>query len=362
MADGARIPAAVPATLAARTLALVDIHSESREEQEIAEYVVAEMPWQLDLARRRDALVLDAAAETSRSSSWPGTSTRCRRTGTSPAGSRTASSGARGERHEGRRGRDDRARAGRWPSSGPPSTSAGFLFFPREELAVEESPLPGSSRHAALDRAAARDRARADRQHAPGRLPRQPQRAPRLHGVGAPTRRGPGSATTRSTAPSTGLRRVQASPPHDVEVGGLPFVEVLSVTRIDGGDRRQRRAGPRRGDASTSATRPTVRRRRRPRHGCASCSPGGDVEIRRATRRRVVAVDNAARPAPRGRSAASRWSPSRPGRRSRSSPSAGLDAVNFGPGATRYAHARTNRSRSRRSSVRFEPRCSFFSA
>ena len=35
-----------PRTLGERTLALVDIHSPSWEEQEIAEYVVREMPWQ----------------------------------------------------------------------------------------------------------------------------------------------------------------------------------------------------------------------------------------------------------------------------------------------------------------------------
>ena len=58
----------------------------------------------------------------------------------------------------------------------------------------------------------------------------------------------------------------------------------------------------------------------------------------RACRRRL-----AARRSGCARPAASRSSRSRPGRRSPSSPAQGLDAVNFGPGATRYAHSRDER-------------------
>ena len=62
---------------------------------------------------------------------------------------------ARRERHEGRRRRDDRARAlGRRRTRRSRSTSR-FVFFPREEIAVEESPLP-----ALFDTGAARRRRR----------------------------------------------------------------------------------------------------------------------------------------------------------------------------------------------------------
>ena len=52
----------------------------------------------------------------------------------------------------------------------------GLLFFTREELPVDESPLPGGLRGLSRPaRGRSRHRARADGQHDPGRLPRQPQ-------------------------------------------------------------------------------------------------------------------------------------------------------------------------------------------
>ena len=89
----------------------------------------------------------------------------------------------RGQRHEGRARRDDRAR----PLGGEHrarATTSALLFFPREELGPAENPLPGVfERTGAGRRGAARHLPRADRQHAAARLPRQPERARRLRGT-----------------------------------------------------------------------------------------------------------------------------------------------------------------------------------
>ena len=137
-----------------------------------------------------------------------------------------------------------------------------------------------------------------------------------------------------------GLAPVVAVPPLEVEVGGLTFVEVLSATRIHGGvadnvvpDRVEVRLNYRYAPNRTPAEAEARLRE----------LVGADVEIdgelpARACRRRVAARAAAAR-----RRAASRSSRSRRGRRSPSSRRQGLDAVNFGPGATRYAHRRDER-------------------
>ena len=71
----------------------------------------------------------------------------------------------------------------RWAAEAELAYDLGLLFFPREELGPEHNPLPGRVRGGAADRrGGARDLPRADRQHAPARLPRQPQRAARLRG------------------------------------------------------------------------------------------------------------------------------------------------------------------------------------
>ena len=75
----------------------------------------------------------------------------------------------------------------RWAHDADTAYDVAFLFFPREELGPAENPLPGVfERTGARRRGAARDLPRADRQHAPARLPRQPERARRVRGpVGA---------------------------------------------------------------------------------------------------------------------------------------------------------------------------------
>ena len=114
---------------------------------------------------------------------------------------------ARRERHEGRPRGDARARAGARRRGVEPEVDVALLAFGKEELPAEHSPLPALfDALAARARGRARDPARADRQHDPGRLPRQPERADRL-----PRRQRPlGAAVDGRERDREGARRAAA--------------------------------------------------------------------------------------------------------------------------------------------------------
>ena len=119
--------------LAARTLELIDIPSESRDEARArrARRAALRAGGARDLG---DTCVL-AGARTARRCCSPGTSTPCPAQGNRPGrrdGERVHGLGA--ERHEGRARGDDRARAGA-------ARRSRALFFGREELPVAESAL-----------------------------------------------------------------------------------------------------------------------------------------------------------------------------------------------------------------------------
>ena len=259
----------------------------------------------------------------------------------------------RRERHEGRARGDDRARAlGRGRPASSRSTSASSSSRARRSP-VEQSPLPRAVRRRADRRRRARRRARADRQRDPGRLRRQPQRAASLRGP----KRAHGAAVARRERDRPrrrrGSRRVAGCAPHDVEIEGLVFREVLSVTRIDGGRRGQRHPGPRRGDAELPLRAGPLARGGRGAAARARPAPTSRSSATRRRRRSPFATPLVQRLREVGGFDARRRS--RRGRPSRSSPSAGLDAVNFGPGATRYAHTQRRADRDRRrSSGRFD--------
>ena len=126
----------------------------------------------------------------------------------------------------------------------------GWLFFPREELGPGWNPLPAVFAAAPLiDEAALVDLPGADRQHAPARLPREPQRARRVRGprgaLGAALAR-----RERDRARARGAARRARARAADVEIDGLVFREVCRVTGIHGGHREQRDPGAGRGDVN----------------------------------------------------------------------------------------------------------------
>ena len=232
----------------------------------------------------------------------------------------------------------------RWAADGPSSRfDLGFLFFPREELPPSESPLPASSTAAGLvDEAELVDRARADRQHAPGRLPRQPQRDGSTSTARARTPRGRGLGVNAiDELASTGLAPLAAARAarRRGRRARLPRGARAS-TRIEGGIAENVDPRPRRASSSTSATRPAARATR-PRRGCASSSPRRRARDHSPTRRRrASALDTPlVAAAARSRRLRGRAEAGVDAGRA-SSRSEGLDAVNLGPGATRYAHTR----------------------
>ena len=139
-------------------------------------------------------------------------------------------------------------------------------------------------------------------------------------------------------------RRARAASRHDVEIDGLVFREVVSVTQIDdGGNASNVIPGPGRVRRSTTASRPTA--------------PMAEAEarLRELVGRELEIVQSApaarSRCAPRSssasaRSAASRSSRSRPGRTSPTSPRAGSTRSTSAPARRATRTPPTSGSRS----------------
>jgi succinyl-diaminopimelate desuccinylase len=117
------------------------------------------------------------------------------------------------------------------------------------------------------------------------------------------------NAITRAAA---GITQLAAVEPRRVTFDGLEFTEVASVTEIRGGIARNVIPG-RRSRRSTPATRPGVTRRT-PRPGCAGCAPATASCASTPTRRRRRWPRPTRSCARCRRPATWRWRPSRPGR------------------------------------------------
>ena len=221
-----------------------------------------------------------------------------------------------------------------------PSTSR-LLLFGREELPPQFSPLPELfERSHARPRRRPGDPARAHRPDDPGRLPRESQRTRDLPRRQRPFRTPLARRRTRSTRRSRASRPIAALERREVVIDGLPFYEVVSVTRIEAGiadnvvpDRAVAtlnfRYPPDRTPDEAEAYPPLARP-----DGADESRSRGDSPPGRGRRRRTARPGAARRPA---------ISPSSRSRRGRTSPTsrrAAIAAVNFGPGATRYAHRR----------------------
>jgi succinyl-diaminopimelate desuccinylase len=324
-----------PGDVAARTLALVDIHSPSREEQEIAEYVAREMPWPptwrdgetlwYSAAEGAEPLVVLAGHldTVPANQNFPGRRENGLVVGLGASdmkGGVAVMMELAWALAEQRAGGD---------------VAAGFLFFPREEIAVEESPLPRFFATGALDRAAlviVLEPTDNELQvgcvgNINGRL--------RFTGRSAHTAR-PWLGDNAIDRAVDGLARVKGLPPHDVEIDGLPFREVLSITRINGG---------RADNVVPDLVEATVNFRYAPHRSRENAEArllelaGPEIEIVSHSAAASVAVNN---PLVQRLRAVGRFdvTPKQAWTPVAQFAELGLDAINFGPGATRFAHAR----------------------
>lgn len=320
--------------LAARTLELVDVPSESWHEESLAELVRASVPLELvydddlTLLFRREAsqrpLVvfaghLDTVPE---NENLPG-----RIDGGAVRG--LGASDMKG-------GLAVMVELARWAATaGELALEPAFLFFPREEIAVEHSPLPRLFDAGLIaDAALVVVLEPTDNELQVGCVGNVNARL-RFEGRSAHTAR-PWLGVNAIDLAVEGLRRVAGLAAHDVDVDGLLFREVLSLTRIAGG---------RADNVVPDLVEATLNFRYAPNRTPADAEArlrelaGDEVEIVSHSPAAPVAIHNAL--VQRLRDAGGfavtpkqAWTPVA------QFAERGLDAVNFGPGAPRYAHTR----------------------
>jgi succinyl-diaminopimelate desuccinylase len=246
----------------------------------------------------------------------------------------------------------------RWAAgAGGLAFDPAFLFFAREEIAVEHSPLP-----ALFDSGLIADAALVlvleptDNELQVGCVGNINARL-RFEGKSAHTAR-PWLGVNAIDLAVEGLQRVAGLPPHDVDVDGLLFREVLSLTRIQGG--RADNVVPDLVEATLNFRYAPHRSREQAETRLRELA-GDDVEILSNSPAAPVAVRNPL--VQRLREVGGfdvtpkqAWTPVA------QFAERGLDAVNFGPGATRYAHTRDEQIEIAALERSFDALRSFFSA
>jgi len=321
--------------LAATTLALVNIHSPSGAERALAEHVVETMPWE-PAWRDGETLWFDASVGGRPLVVLAG------HLDTVPANDNVPGRIENGAVHG--LGASDMkgglavmielARA--WEALAPASDlDLALLFFPLEEVGLELSPLPRFFDAGLIDRAAlVLVMEPTDNEVQVGCVGSINARLT-WHGRSSHTAR-PWLGVNALDLAVAQLSGVAGLPPHDVEVEGLPFREVLSITRVAGGvadnvvpDRAEAtlnfRYAPHRSPDDAEAR---LRELAGDSVDVYSHSPAASVAVRNPLVTRLcerAAVEVTPKQA---------WTPVA------QFAQRGLDAVNFGPGATRYAHAR----------------------
>jgi succinyl-diaminopimelate desuccinylase len=318
--------------LARRTLALVEIPSESRNEARIADYVAAEMPW-APAWRDAETLWYEAGSGERPLVVLAGHLDTVPAQGNLPGridDGRVVGLGA----SDMKAGVAVMIELARWRAELQEATAVdlGFVFFPREEIAVEESPLPALFDTGLLDRAALV-------------IVLEPTDN-EIHAgcVGSILARLTFEGeSTHAARPWTGVNAIGLAvealapivrlEPVEVENGGLIFREVLVVTRIEGGV-----AGnvvPARASATLNFRYAPGRSRTEAEARLRELA--GDVEVLSHSSAAPVPEANplldqlrAAGGFELGPKQA--WTPVA------QFAERGLDAVNLGPGATRYAH------------------------
>jgi succinyl-diaminopimelate desuccinylase len=323
--------------LAERTLALVDIPSVSGSEQAIAGEVERAMPWK---PARRDG---EALWYERRESGRP-LVILAGHLDTVPAQDNLP--GRREDRHVVGLGASDMKGGlavmiefARWLAAAPaPALDFGFLFFPREELPASENPLP-----ALFDAWPELTQAELAILLEPTDGAIHAGCLGHLHARVVVEGRSAHSARPwlGENAIDRALERLAplaAAPPRDAVIDGLTFREVASLTEIHGGiavnvvpDRVEATVSYRYAPDRTPEAAEAELRRLAGDFEVIGNSPAGRV---------VVAAPLVQRLA---RAAGAPFEPKQAWTNVADFTSRGVDAVNFGPGATRYAHTRDER-------------------
>lgn len=323
--------------LAQRTLELVDIPSESRNEDAVAEYVAAGMPWE-PTWREGETLWYEAPSRSRPLVVFAGHLDTVPAQGNIPGrieGGAVHGLGA----SDMKAGVAVMIELAWWVAERGDDLSydTAFLFFPREELPVEESPLP--SFFDAVPRA--REAALAivleptDGEIHAGCMGNLNANLV-FHGRSSHSAR-PWLGDNAIERALEGLRAFVGRQPEDVEAGGLLFREVVTLTGIEGGVARNvvpdrvvvrvnhRFAPGRTPDEAVARVR--------------ALAGGAEFELLDVSGSADVATDNPHVQRLReagGLAIAPKqaWTPVA------EFSEVGIPAINYGPGATRYAHTR----------------------
>jgi succinyl-diaminopimelate desuccinylase len=319
--------------LAARTLQLVDVPSESRREDDLAALVRETMP--LELRYDHDLTLLFGPPRTGRP-----LVVLAGHLDTVPPNGNLPGRIENGAVHglgasDMKGGLAVMVELARWVAAEDAlAFDPAFLFFAREEISVEHSPLPALFDTGLIAEAAlVLVLEPTDNELQVGCVGNVNARL-RFEGRSAHTAR-PWLGVNAIDLAVEGLQRVAGLPPHDVEIEGLLFREVLSLTRIQGGladnvvpdlveATLNFRYGPHR-------TRDEAETRLRELAGdveITSHSPAAPVAVRNPLVQRLRDIGGFEITPKQA------WTPVA------QFAERGLDAVNFGPGATRYAHTR----------------------
>jgi succinyl-diaminopimelate desuccinylase len=318
------------AELALRTLELVDIASESTNEQEAAAYV-------------REAVPLEPAYEAGETLFYRAGGGRplvvlAGHLDTVPAQGNFPGRLKDGVVHglgasDMKGGVAVMIELARWAAAGPElRVDLGFLFFPREEIAVAESPLPAFFATGLVEETQlAIVLEPTDLQIHAGCLGNIVARVV-VEGVAAHSAR-PWTGVNAIDRALDELRPLAGIPPLDVEIDGLLFREVISMTRIEGGIADN--VVPARVEATVNyrfapgrTTDEAVARLHElvPTAEVVHGAPSAHVAVRSVLARRLIEAGTL-EVAPK-----QAWTPVA------QFAELGLDALNFGPGLTRYAH------------------------
>jgi succinyl-diaminopimelate desuccinylase len=323
---------AAATTVAERTLALVDIPSVSRSEQELTAYLrrsvrlpgVHDDGESLIFAKRdgRPLVLLAGHTDTvPAQSNLPG----------SLAGGSVVGLGA----SDMKGGLAVMVELANWAVTAPLAYDLAVLFFPREELGPAENPLPGVFEAVSLvdDASLVVCLEPTDNTLQLGCLGNLNARVV-FEGRSAHSAR-PWLGINAVGVALEGLRGVLALEPRDVEIEGLVFREVLSVTEIHGGVAT---------NVIPARVEATLNFRYAPDRAPADAAArvaelvGRDVEIlANSPPARVPSLDSPLVAALRSAGSFA-VEPKQAWTNVADFSARGLDAVNLGPGATRYAH------------------------